>query len=176
MLKYYKVRYLLHRNGRANWRKREMSHGRIAIAIAGLAAGAAMAVGCGGGNSIDQETFAERGETICKQTTGRLTAKTTAQNRKAKDSSERQTIVRIITQIAAPELEAELAEMSALGVPDEDGDEVEAYLESLRRAIAFAQEKPVAFAMGNSPPYETAELTAAKLGMSSCPIASAAAN
>jgi hypothetical protein len=180
MLKLYKVRYLLRLGIGSSFSKGGDVHRNIAILVVSQVVAGLLVVGCGGSSDssegpIDKATFVQRAEVICKKTSGRLAAETSAQAQKKFETPATQSVVRIITTIAVPGLESELDEIRALGVPSEEAKQVRTFVTSLEQSIASAKAEPVAFAKGESPPYETAELVSRRIGMSSCPVTSAGA-
>ena len=146
------------------------------LAVGSLVLGLVVA-GCGGGNSedqsIDKATFAKQANVICEEASGKMAAELASiSNREsAKPTYDYdKTQIVIVEEAFVPALEEELTKIRALGMPADAAKEVKALIQAYERGIAKTKAKVKAVAKG-AVPYEAAELAAARLGVSECPVA-----
>jgi hypothetical protein len=138
-----------------------------------------LAQGCGddgGGASADaaeisEAEFVQRADALCAKHERRMGAESARLYREAErpgadiDTSE----VGRVSAVLVPNLESELEELEALGDPRGDGIPVEEILAEIQQVIDEASEDPEEFLAGFSP-YEKAEKTAERYGITRCPV------
>lgn len=133
------------------------------------------AAGCGGGgdNTIDKAGFVSQANTICKEASGKMAAQlaSISSRESAKPGYDHdKTQIVLVEEAFIPALEEELRKIRALGIPSDAAKEAKALLQAYERGIAKTKEQVQAVAK-SAVPYEGAELAAARLGISECPIA-----
>lgn len=150
----------------------------IVISVVGSVATALLVAGCGGGGAeaeqIDKATFVKQADQICEQVSGKMSAGVLAIGRReaARPGYDvEKTQIDVVTTVVVPGLEEELQKLRALGIPEDASAEAKAFVNALQKGIEQAKAKPKATAEGYRP-YEAAEVNAAKLGISECPITS----
>jgi hypothetical protein len=121
---------------------------RVALCSA-LAVGILFA-GCGGGEdssgsgSISKEEFIAKADAICKQSNKRMEAafgkflKENPELTKPTDPRFQQ----LVGDVMIPNLEREIEELKALGVPDGDGEKVDAMISALEEGLETAEDNP----------------------------------
>lgn len=143
---------------------------KIAIFVLSSFALVLLLAGCGGGSgSIDKAAFVEQATSICQEVSGQLAAEFQAFGKKEANSSSTAATNKLVTQVLVPNLETELEEIRALGVPSESKRQVEAFFDAMRKMIKSADTNPEDFATGTGQ-YESAELAGRQFGLSECPI------
>jgi hypothetical protein len=121
---------------------------RVALCSA-LALAVLVAAGCGGDDSsssgsISKEEFIAKADAICKQSNKRMEAafgkflKENPQLTKPTDPRFQQ----LVGEVMVPNLEREIEEMKALGVPDGDGEKVGAMIAALEEGLETAEDNP----------------------------------
>jgi hypothetical protein len=137
-------------------------------------------VACGSGSDdpqeIDKATFTKQANEICQRATGRLAAQVGSMSTKAEekpdyDYTKDQTV--IVKEALIPNLEEELREIRALGIPAEARKDTEAFLVASQKVIDWLKARPQALIEGQVPPYAKAEVAGTKFGVTECPFAAA---
>lgn len=115
---------------------------RFTIALLMVAAAAMIAAGCGGGGDdhLDKAEFVKQAQAACVAKKGNLLAKVgayTERNRRPGESPGKLR-TRVFEAVQLPIIEAELAAVRELGVPEGSGAGLAAFLEAEQRAIDAA--------------------------------------
>ncbi len=157
-----------------------MGRGPIAL-IAAVIAAALLIAGCGGGGdessanvSISKEDFIAKADAICKQgnkqmerelfkflresgTGGSLRKPSVEQNEK------------FIETVLIPNLQREIKEIKALGVPEGDEEKVEAMIAALEEGLETAEDETETVAAGTSDiVFGIASRLAGEYGLETC--------
>lgn len=146
------------------------------LVASSLVLGLFVVTGCGGSGgdrTIDKATFARRANGICEEVSGKMAARlaSISSRESAKPSYDfDKTQVVIVEDAFIPALEEELTKIRALGIPGDAAKEAKALLRAYELGIAKTKANVKALAKG-AVPYEAAELAAAGLGASECPVA-----
>lgn len=112
---------------------------RLTMPLLMAVAAAAIAAGCGGGGdeSLDKAEFVEQAQAACDAEKGNLFAKINiyAARNKQPGESFRELRAKTYEAVQLPIIEAELAALRELGVPEGDATGLEAFFEAEQRAI-----------------------------------------
>lgn len=156
-----------------------MGRGPIAL-IAAVLAAAMLVAGCGGGDdssssgSISKEEFITKADAICKASSKRMEKELFLFLRENRPSgSLRKPSVaqneKFIVTVLAPNLEREIKELKALGVPEGDEEKVNAMLSALEEGLETAENETATVAAGTSDMvFGIASRIAAEYGLEAC--------
>jgi predicted small secreted protein len=156
-----------------------MGRGPIAL-IAVVVATAMLVAGCGGGDdssassSISKEEFTAKADAICKESSKRMEKELFNFLRKnrpggplRKPSVEQNE--KFIVTVLIPNLEREIKELKALGVPEGDEEKVEAMISALEEGQETAENETETVAAGTSDMvFGIASRIAGEYGLESC--------
>ena len=155
---------------------------RILVLLATSLLTALMAVGCGGsgGKEADEATasplsvaaFIKRADAACSKRQSEAQAKFLAYSKEAakpsESSAEREAhIIKVAETIVVPELQREVEDIKALGVPEGREDEVKAILQAIEAGIEKARAHPE-LVLESSTYLEPAGKLARKFGLKVC--------
>ena len=156
-----------------------MGRGPIAL-IAVVIAAAMLVAGCGGGGdssgsgSISKEEFIAKADAICKKSNKQMEAeifKYLRQNR-VKGSLRKPSVEdneKFIEAVLIPNLEREIKELKALGVPSGDEEKVDAMISALEEGLETAKNEPETVAAGSSDIiFGIASRLAGEYGLETC--------
>jgi predicted small secreted protein len=156
-----------------------MGRGPIAL-IAAVVAAAILVAGCGGGDdssasgSISKEEFITKADAICKASSKRMEKELFEFLRKnrgggtlRKPSVEQNE--KFIVTVLIPNLEQEIKELKALGIPDGDDEKVDAMIAALEEGQETAENQTATVAAGTSDMvFGIASRIAAEYGLQTC--------
>jgi hypothetical protein len=156
-----------------------MGRGPIAL-IAAVVAAAMLVAGCGGGDdsssssSISKEEFIAKADAICKKSNEQMEAeifKYLRQNR-VKGSLRKPSVEdneKFIVAVLIPNLEREIKELKALGVPSGDEEKIDAMISALEEGLETAKNEPETVAAGSSDiVFGIASRLAGEYGLETC--------
>jgi len=149
---------------------------RLIVLAAGLLAIAMVAAGCGGGDdetttaSISKAAFIKRTNAICQKFDERIANGLAAYIAEHKDIEEptEADYARLTSTVLVPNVEEELDEMRAVGLPSGDEDEVEEYFELIEQGIETAESEPIALAAEEEKVFGPAAELARSYGLANC--------
>lgn len=147
------------------------------IAFAVLAASILFASGCGGSDSttasLSKAQFVKQADAICEaadeaqaealQRFGEETPQLS--NKQINSKATQETIIKAV---GLPPIRAEIKELSELGVPEGDEDQIEAIISGLEQALKQAEANPVALTDEKGGPFTEVGKLAAKYGLKAC--------
>lgn len=145
-----------------------------------------VAAGCGGGDdsatgssgdvtvetgSLSKAEFVKQASAICKKTqenfTGEAAAFVTKTNKEPPKPTETGPEEKLVETILIPNFESQVEEISELGAPSGDEEEVTAFLDSLQAVLDEASEDPQAF-IETEGSFGRAPKLAQKYGLTGC--------
>jgi len=156
-----------------------MGRGPIAL-IAAVVVAAILVAGCGGGDdssgsgSISKEEFITKADAICKASSKRMEKKLFLFLRKNRTGgSLRKPSVtqneKFIVTVLIPNLEQEIKELKALGVPAGDEEKVDAMIAALEEGLETAENETATVAAGTSDMvFGIASRLAGEYGLETC--------
>jgi hypothetical protein len=147
----------------------------------GAMAAALLLVGCGGGDdssgsngSISKAEFIVKADAICKKSNQQMEAEIYKYLRKnrVKGSLRRPSVEdneKFIEAVLIPNLEREIKELKALGVPAGDEEKVDAMISALEEGLETAKNEPQTVAAGSSDIiFGIASRLAGEYGLETC--------
>lgn len=142
--------------------------------VASIAIGLFVA-GCGGDDSaeIDKATFVKQVNRICEQTSGKMAAGLRSVMKREAASSDSDfdgTQTAIAAEAVVPGLEEELQQIQALGIPEEDQKDAEAFVKAYQQVVDRAKASPEAVSRG-AVSYAAIDQIGARMGIVECPVA-----
>ncbi|HWA53325.1 MAG TPA: hypothetical protein VG816_04055 [Solirubrobacterales bacterium] len=137
-----------------------MGRGPIAL-VAAVIAVAMLVAGCGGGgdssstSSISKEEFIAKADAICKKSNKQMEAEIFKylRHNRVKGSLRKPSVEdneKFIEAVLIPNLEREIKELKALGVPAGDEEKVGAMISALEEGLETAKTEPETVAAGSS--------------------------
>jgi len=157
-----------------------MGRGPIAL-IAVVVAAAMLVAGCGGGDdssdssgSISKEEFIAKADAICKESSKRMEKELFLFLRKNRTGgSLRKPSVaqneKFIVTVLIPNLQQEIKELKALGVPEGDDEKVDAMIAALEEGLETAEDETATVAAGTSDMvFGIASRLAGEYGLETC--------
>jgi hypothetical protein len=152
---------------------------RTTVLIIGLLATALAWAGCGGGDSgggevtvssISKGELIKKGDAICKRTSeevGKDFKTFAAENASTTNPTEEQ-YSELIDTVLVSNVEQEIADIQALGVPKGDEEEIEAILAAREEGIEEAEAQPKRAVQANMAGFEEGDKLAKQYGFVTC--------
>lgn len=120
---------------------------RLAAFGVGVLTAALLLAGCGGGDSgesISKEEFIAKADAICKRSNKRMED---AFGRFLEDNPDvtklnDPRLQPLVDDVMVPSLKREIEELKALGIPDGDGERVNAMISALEEGLETAEDNP----------------------------------
>ncbi len=148
----------------------------LAIAVAGL-----LLAGCGGDGESDtvsvetgnlsKKEFIQRADVICENVRRKFTQEYTAFAKTIKPTASKEDLdafgSKLINDILIPNFQKDVEEISALGAPSGDEEEVSAFLTAIQQRLGEIRERP-AILEETITPFAKAEKLAKAYGLTGC--------
>jgi len=148
---------------------------RPSALLAGAAGVAVIAAGCGGGGdsstaSITKAQFVKQADAACKKGEERIQADFQAYIKGHKNLSKptEEDFAEVVETVVAPNVEQEVSEIRALGIPSGDEDKVEAILDSVEEGREEAEADPKNAVQTTPASLEKAKKLAKEYGLKVC--------
>lgn len=150
---------------------------RLIVTLAGIAAIAVIAAGCGSGSddstsSLTKAEFIAQADAICKKGNDEIEANFEAfakkNGLKGNEEPSKAQGVEISETILLPSIESQSEELRDLEVPNGDEAEISAMLESLDQGVEEAEEDPESLFASKSDPFGPANKKAKEYGLKVC--------
>jgi hypothetical protein len=143
------------------------------LALAGCGEGDGSAEVEGAGTGIEKAVFIKKADAVCMKTIKKVgkeakpfLGELTVRSEEARRAAEK----RLLPRILAPALQAELKELRALGIPDGDAEQIEAFLDAIQKVAEMAKTNPHALAPGSKPDlFAAARERGQDYGITFCP-------
>jgi len=128
-------------------------------------------VGCGdSGESISKEEFIAKADAICKKSNVRMAAGFSKRLKDARSLVKPQSpqLEKLVGEVMVPNLEREIRELRALGIPSGDSERIEAMLEALDEGVETAERNPKAVVASSDAVFGIAARLAGEYGLEVC--------
>lgn len=134
----------------------------------------------GGAESADGEPggkqeFIQRANAICERTSRKFLVAFTTATQNGSGSDPNAVRVGVVKSVVVPGLKEEAEEIRALGIPEGDEKQLEAYFAAAAKMVGQAESQPLKFVDGEID-YTAAEELAARYGMKACPVSPVTGN
>jgi malonyl CoA-acyl carrier protein transacylase len=143
--------------------------------LMGVLAVAAIAAGCGGGDSsaesLTKAEFVKKANAICARLSGESQAELLAYINKNVKGSGNKALTKgqeeeLVESLVVPSVNKQIEELDALGAPEGDEEQIDAFIEELESTVEEAEEETVGFT--EERPFAEAEKLAREYGISEC--------
>jgi hypothetical protein len=151
---------------------------RLTLLLAGIVATAVVVAGCGSSDDSTETTvtltkveFIEQGDAICKQGSKQIEdeADEFAEDNDIDTSDpSKEEQEEVITTVVAPSLQTQADEISELGAPEGEEDEVTAMIDALEAGAQKLEDEPGVLLESDSDPLAEANRLANKFGFEEC--------
>jgi len=149
---------------------------RLSAMFAGVVGVAVIAAGCGGGGdsstvSITKAQFVKQADAACKKGEERIQADFQAYiegHKKNLSNPTEDDFAEVVETVVAPDVEQEVSEIRALGVPSGDEDKIEAILDSVEEGREEAEADPKNAVQTTPASLEKAKKLAKEYGLKVC--------
>lgn len=146
--------------------------GRGSLALTAALIAALIAAGCGGsdGESISKEAFIAKADAICRKSNERMEAgfasvlKDIRNVTKLKPAEYEE----VVDEVMVPNIEREIEQLKALGIPAGDEERVEAMLAALEEGKETAERNPEAVNASSDAVFGIASRIADEYGLEVC--------
>jgi uncharacterized protein with von Willebrand factor type A (vWA) domain len=143
--------------------------------FAGLLAVGLVVTGCGGGGdsstvTITKAEFVKKADAACKKGEERIQTDFRNYLKEHEELTEptEEQFSKLVDVVLTANVEQELDEIRALGIPSGDDDQVEAFLEAREEGLEKAEAEPKAVVQGSESPFTKASKLAKEYGLKAC--------
>jgi ABC-type Fe3+-citrate transport system substrate-binding protein len=131
---------------------------RLVLSLCGLLVAGLIVAGCGGSedsssaSSISKEEFIVKADAVCKRSNQRMEAAFVdfLKDKKSLKKLTQAENEKLVGIVLVPNIEREIKELKALGVPDGDDEVVEAIVSALEEGLETAEDNPQVVAASSS--------------------------
>ncbi len=131
-----------------------------------------VAVGCGSSGSISKQEFITKADAICKKGNDQIQSEIQAYSKKVGLSGNTQPTDAQVTEIAntilIPSVQGQHDDISDLGAPSGDQDQVDAILSAVQDGIDQAKKDPTTLLQSNDTTFAKANQLAKDYGLTVC--------
>ncbi len=141
------------------------------VVVALTVAVALVLIGCGDSSeSISKEEFIAKADAICKESSERMATGFSKRLKDAKKLVKPQNaeLEKLVGDVMVPNIEREIEELRALGIPAGDEERVEAMIEALEEGVEVAERNPQAVTVSSDAVFGIAARIAAEYGLEVC--------
>jgi hypothetical protein len=151
---------------------------RLIALLASVMAIAIVAAGCGSGDDSTETTveltkveFIKQGDAICKKGSDRIEEEVNtfaAENDVDTDNPSKEDQEEVIAEVVAPSLQTQADELTQLGAPSGEEDEVAAIIEALEGGAEELEDAPASLLGEGAGPLDEANQLATEFGFQEC--------